>query len=180
MVHRSRFKTRRVWIRVSPRRELRHLALRLAIPATKINPLVSPPDPHEWHQYLRGSLFLSHQLRVSMTSEARSALRKHREVRADMSTLLALADRTPVAKGVREGTSHAGVESDTERKFGPLKVVLESIPPLYANHEVRLKISAQASPLTNTLTEDHRCEQKNRKPPLARSFFGRMFRFASH
>ena len=34
-------------IRVSPHQELRHLALRLAIPATKINPLVSPSDPRE-------------------------------------------------------------------------------------------------------------------------------------
>ena len=114
-----------------------------------------------------------------MTSEARSAVQNHREVRADMSTLLALTHRIPVAKGVHEGTSHAGVESDTERKFGPLKLVLEGIPALYANHEVRLKLSAQSSPLTNTLAEVHHCEQQNRKPPLARTFFGRMFQFAS-
>ena len=96
-----------------------------------------------------------------------------------MFTPLALTHRAPVAKEVHEGTSLAGVESDTERKFGPLKAVLGSIPPLYANHEVRLKLSAQASPLTNTLTEDDHCEQQDRKPPLARSFFGRMLQFAS-
>ena len=54
-----------------------------------------------------------------------------------MSTLLALTYRAPVAKGTREGTSLAGAESDTEKKFGPLKVILEGIPALYANHEVR-------------------------------------------
>ena len=61
-----------------------------------------------------------------------------------MSTLLAITYRTPVAKGAREGTSLGGVEGDTEKKFGPLKVVLEGIPALYANHKVRLKFSAQA------------------------------------
>ena len=93
----------------------------------------------------------------------------------DMSILLALTHRTPVAKEAREGTSLVGVEGDTEKKFGPLKAVLGGIPALYANHEVRLKLSVQASPLTNTLAEDHHCEQQDRKPPLARSFFGRMF-----
>ena len=38
---------------------------------------LSPPDPHEWHQHSLGSLFLSHQLRVPMTSEGRSAVQKH-------------------------------------------------------------------------------------------------------
>ena len=54
-----------------------------------------------------------------------------------MFTPLALTHRAPVVKEVHEGTSLAGVESDTEKKFGPLKVVLEAIPALYANHEVR-------------------------------------------
>ena len=96
-----------------------------------------------------------------------------------MSTLLVITDRAPVAKGAHEGTSLAGVEGDTVKKFGPLKVVLEGIPPLYADHKVRLKISAQASPLTNTLAEDHCCEQQNQKPPLARSFFGKTFQCTS-
>ena len=96
-----------------------------------------------------------------------------------MSTLLALTYRAPVAKVTREGTSLEGVDGNTE-KFGPLKVVLGSIPPLYANHEVRLKISAQASPLTNTLAEDYRCEQQDQKPSLTCNFFGRMFQFTSH
>ena len=54
-----------------------------------------------------------------------------------MSTLLALTHRAPVVKEAREGTSLEGVEGDTEKKFGPLKAVLERIPALYANHEVR-------------------------------------------
>ena len=84
-----------------------------------------------------------------------------------------------VTKGAREGTSLAGVEGDTEKKFGPLKVILEGIPALYSDHEVGPKLSIQASPLTNTLAEVHRCEQQDRKPPSARSFFGRMFQLAS-
>ena len=125
------------------------------------------------------SLFLSHQLRMPMTSEGGSAVQKHRKVRADISTLLALTYRTPVAKGTHEGTSLGGVKSNTE-KFGPLKVVLGRIPPLYANHEVRLKLSARASPLTNTLAEGYRYEQQDQKPPLACNFFGRMLQFTSH
>jgi hypothetical protein len=93
-----------------------------------------------------------------------------------MSTLLALTYCAPVTKEVHEGTSLTGVEGDTEKKFGPLKVILEGITALYANHEVRLNLSSQASPLMNTLAEDHRCD---RKPPLARSVFGRMFQFTS-
>ena len=96
-----------------------------------------------------------------------------------MSTLLALTYHTPVAKGTHEGTSLDGVESNTET-FGPLKVVLGRIPPLYSNHEVRLEISAQASPLMNTLAEYYRCEQQDQKPPLACGFFGRMLQFTSH
>ena len=84
-----------------------------------------------------------------------------------------------VTKGAREGTSLAGAEGDTE-KFDPLKVVLEGIPALYSDHEVGPKLSIQASPLTDTLAEGHRCERQDRKHPLARNFFGRMFQFASY
>ena len=80
-----------------------------------------------------------------------------------------------VTKGAREGTSLTGVEGNTEKKFDPLKVVLEGIPALYSDQEVGPKLSIQASLLTNTLAEDHRREQQNRKPPLTCSFFGRMF-----
>ena len=62
-----------------------------------------------------------------------------------MLTLLTLTHRAPVAKEAREGTSLARVEDDTEKKFGPLKVALEGIPALYANHEVRLKQSLYSS-----------------------------------
>ena len=96
-----------------------------------------------------------------------------------MSTLLTLTHRASVAKEAREGTSLPGAEGDTEKKFGPLKAVLERIPALYANHEVRLKLSAQASPLTNTLAKDHRREQQDKEPPLACHFFGRTFQFTS-
>ena len=77
-----------------------------------------------------------------------------------MSTPLALAYRAPAAKRARKGSLLEGVGGNTE-KFGPLKVVLGGIPPLYANHEVRLKLSAQAPPSMNTPAEDHRCEQQD-------------------
>ena len=134
-----------MWISGSPRQELRHLALRSVRLATKIGPPVSPLDPRQWHRYSLGSFFLFHQSRAPITSEGTSAAQKHREVCADIFTLLALAYRALVAKGTRDGALPEGLEGNTE-KFGPLKVVLESIPPLYANHGVCLKLSAQTSP----------------------------------
>ena len=113
-----------------------------------------------------------------MTLGGRPTEQKPQEVCADMSTPLALAHRAPVAKRARKGTLLEGVE-DSTKGFGPLKVILGGIPPLYADHEVRLKPSAQTSLLANTLAEGHRCEQQDQEPPLARSFFGRMFQFAS-
>ena len=60
-----------------------------------------------------------------------------KQVRADTSTPLTLTYHAPVAKGTREDTSPAHVEGDTEKKSGTLKAILEGIPALYANHEVR-------------------------------------------
>ena len=91
---------------------------------------------------------------------------------------LALAYRAQVTKRALKGTLLEDVGGDTE-KFGPLKVALGAIPALYANREVRLKLSAQASLLTNTPTEDHRREQQDRKHSLARSFFGGTFQLTS-
>ena len=54
-----------------------------------------------------------------------------------MITLLALTHDVQVAKRARTGALLEGVEGDAE-KFGPLKIVLEAILALYANHEVRL------------------------------------------
>ena len=94
-----------------------------------------------------------------------------------MSTSLALAYRAPVAKRARKDTLLK--DGGSTEKFGPLKVVLGAIPALYANREVRLKLSTKASPLTNTLVDDHRYERQNQKPPLACGFFGRTFQFTS-
>ena len=58
-----------------------------------------------------------------------------------MSTSLALAYRAPVAKRARKDTLLKDGGGSTE-KFGPLKVALGAIPALYANREVRLKLSA--------------------------------------
>lgn len=67
--------------------------------------------------------------------------------------------------------SPRGAQDDTE-KFGPLKVVLEAIPALYANREVRLTHRTQHSPLTKTLPGNRYCEQQDQNPPFARSRIG--------
>ena len=133
-----------MWIRVSPHQEFRHLALRLAIPATKINPLVSPSDPRE-------SIFTPISLSLPSAESTNDIGREIgctetlRGTRGYVDTVGSHLSCT-AAKGTREGTSLAGAEGDTEKKFDPLKAVLEGIPPLYANHEVCLKLSAQAFP----------------------------------
>ena len=96
----------------------------------------------------------------------------------DMSAPSVVAYRAQATKIARKGTLLEGVGGNTE-KFGPLKVVLGSILALHANREVRLKLSTKASPLTNTLVDDHRYERQNQKPPLACGFFGRTFQFTS-
>ena len=48
----------------------------------------------------------------------------------------ALVYRVPVAKKTHEHTLLGGAKSNTE-KFGPLKVVLEKIPALFADRMVR-------------------------------------------
>ena len=77
-----------------------------------------------------------------------------------MSTPLALTYRAPAAKRARRGTLLEGAGGNTGM-FDPLKVVLGAIPALCANQEVRLKFSVLPSPLTNTLAEDHCCEQQD-------------------
>ena len=85
---------------------------------------------------------------------------------------LTLAYRAPAAKGARKGASLEDIEGNTE-KFSPLEVVVGIIFTLHSNHgPVRLKLSAQVSPLTNTLAGERRYEQQDQNPPLAPGFFG--------
>ena len=59
----------------------------------------------------------------------------------------------PVVKIARKGTLLGGLNEDTET-FGPLKVILQAIPALFANRDVRLRSPTQwHSPLTGTFQE---------------------------
>ena len=73
---------------------------------------------------------------------------------------LAFAHDVPVAERARRGTPPGGAQDDA-KKFGPLKVVLEAIHALYANHEVCLKPRAQHFPFTNTLPGNCCCGQQD-------------------
>ena len=64
-------------------------------------------------------------------------------------------------------TIHDDAAKGTTEGFGTLKVVLGSIPALYANFEVRLRPPAQHTSLTNASAGSHRRWKQNRRPPLA-------------
>ena len=111
-----------------------------------------------------------------MTPQGRSNEQSHLEVCADINdvTVPALIYHVLVAKRARRATLLGGGEAATE-KFGPLKIVLEAIPALYANREVCLAPPTPGSPLVKTLPGNRRCGQQDRKPPLAHSHVGRTF-----
>ena len=71
------------------------------------------------------------------------------EVRADIIVKLAPLHDVPVAKRVRTGTL-LGDPKEAREKFGPFKVVLGTIPAVYANREVRPYLPPQNHPLTKT------------------------------
>ena len=69
----------------------------------------------------------------------------------DAILVFAILHRVLFAEGYYKGTL-LEVAGEAAEKFGPLKVVLSSIPPLYANREVRQQ-SPWDSPLTNSFQE---------------------------
>ena len=56
---------------------------------------------------------------------------------------------------------HDDAAREATEGFGLLKVILGSIPALYANLEVRLRPPAQISSLTNASAGDHRRWKQN-------------------
>ena len=64
---------------------------------------------------------------------------------------------------------HDDAAKGTTEGFGTLKVILGSIPALYANFEVRLRPPAQHNSLTNAFAGNHRRWKQNRRPSLAYS-----------
>ena len=159
-------------IRSFPPRKLEHLVFRSVIPTPDIKLRVSSLGCCEWDRYSPGSTcFSRYQLGVPLTSEGTLSEQRHPKVCSDVITLLALVHVAPVAMRANMDASPRGAQDDTE-KFGPLKVVLEAIPALYANREVRLTHRTQHSPLTKTLPGNRYCEQQDQNPPFARSRIG--------
>ena len=72
-------------------------------------------------------------------------------------------------------TTYDDAAKEAAEGFGPLKVVLGSIPALYANLEVRLRPPAQSSSLTNASAGNHRRWKKNRRPALTYGRIGGTF-----
>ena len=63
-------------------------------------------------------------------------------------------------------TIHDDAAKEAMEGFGPLKVVLGSIPALYANLEVSLRPPTQSPSLTNASAGNHHHRKQNRRPPL--------------
>ena len=76
-------------------------------------------------------------------------------------------------------TIHDDAAKEATERFGPLKVVLGSIPALYANSEVCLRPPAQSSSLMNASAGSHCRWKQNRRPPLTHSRIGGTFCNAS-
>ena len=114
-----------------------------------------PPPPIQTEIH-KGIFSASHQLRMPVTTEERiQSQQRFPAVCCDAILMFAIPHRVPVAEGYYKGTSLevAGeAAGEAAEKFGPLKVALNSIPPLYANHQVRQQ-SPWYSPLTNSFQE---------------------------
>ena len=75
------------------------------------------------------------------------SLERHSEVCACNRGVCSLYN-VLVTKTARKGTL-LGNANEAKEKFGPLKVVLGTIPAVYANREVRSKPPSHNSPLTS-------------------------------
>jgi hypothetical protein len=114
-----------------------------------------------------------------MTGEEwRSTERRPLGVRDEIMAGLALTYSCPDAmKGARKGTLFGDADEDTE-KFGPLKVVLQAIPAVFADRQVRLQPPVRNSPVTNTLSGGCHGGEQDKHYPLGCSCVGRTFQFA--
>ena len=91
--------------------------------------------------------------------------------------VLALIYHAIDVENTRKNALPEGAKRNAE-KFGPLKIILGKIPPLFTDRTVRLRSPAHRSPLTRF--SGIRCrEQQGCKPPLAYNRIGGTFRFAS-
>lgn len=116
---------------------LRHLLERLEVPVTEITHRVSTLLPAIESQVQANIDSSINQLRIRATvEERRLSQQRHPGVCTDMIVELALLHHVPVAKRAGRGTLF-GDPKEAAEKFGPLKVVLGTIPAVYANHEVR-------------------------------------------
>ena len=130
------------------RHKPRHLLERLVVPVTEISQQVSAPLPAIKTQAQLKIDFSINQLRLRATAERRRLTRQKRpEVCTNIIVESALLHHTPAAKRARRGTL-LGDQKEATEKFGTLKVVLGTVPAVYANREVRSYLPSKYSPLT--------------------------------
>ena len=121
-----------------------------------------------------------HQPELQVTQGERSGKQRPLGVRVMIAKITsAPIHLLPVVKIARKGTLLGGLNEDTET-FGPLKVILQAIPALFANRDVRLRSPTQwHSPLTGTFSGNRRRGEQDRKPAFTCGRSGRSFQFTS-
>ena len=77
-----------------------------------------------------------------------------------------------VAKRACKGAAPSGATLGATERFGPIKVIIGTIPAAYANDNVRSEPLVRYSPLMNLSTGIHRCHKQGRGTPLAYSGIG--------
>ena len=125
------------------RRKPRHLLERLVVSVIGISQQVSAPLPAIKNQVQANIDFSINQLRIRATVEGRRLSRQRRpEVCTNLIVDPALLHHASAAKRARKGTL-LGDPKEASEKFGPLKVVLGTVPAVYANREVRSYLPSQ-------------------------------------
>ena len=126
---------------------------------TAITLRVSAPGPHDLDRCsYRFSLY---QLRVLVIIGGGILKQQsHPGVCADIIMTPALFHRVPVTGRPRENILLRDTKKAAD-KFGPLKAVLEAIPPVYVDREVCNRPPSQNPPLTNTFLGIDRCEKQD-------------------
>ena len=101
--------------------------------------------------------------RISESTKASRSMCHHNDGFGCVLKLISVAKRARKGTVLDDFTIHDDTSKGTTEGFGTLKVVLGSIPALYANFQVRLRPPAQNTSLTGASAgNDHRWKQ-NRK-----------------
>ena len=96
----------------------------------------------------------TNKLTIPVTTQGiMSSQQKHPGVCVNIIVALALSHHVPVAKRARKGTL-LEEEKEATKKFGPLKVVLGTIPAIFANRQVRFQSPSSNSPEQSAFNRD--------------------------